>query len=141
MLYILRHGKTDWNAAFKLQGRTDIKLNEEGREMAQDAAIQARDIDFDICFSSPLIRALETARIVLHDRDIPIECDDRLMEMCFGEYEGIERSFDIPDCPINALFKDPVNYTADKGAESFEELFERTGDFLNEKIYEVYILL
>ena len=47
MLYIIRHGKTDWNAAFKLQGRTDIKLNEEGREMAQDAAMEARDIDFD----------------------------------------------------------------------------------------------
>ena len=135
MLYILRHGKTDWNAAFKLQGRTDIKLNEEGRKMAQIAAMEAKDIDFDICFSSPLIRALETARIVLNDRDIPIVCDDRLMEMCFGEYEGIERSFDIPDCPINALFKDPVNFVADKGAESFEKLFERTGEFLNEKIY------
>ena len=32
------------------------------------------------------------------------------MEMCFGTYEGIENSFEIPDCPINVLFKDPVNY-------------------------------
>jgi probable phosphoglycerate mutase len=135
MLYILRHGKTDWNAAFKLQGRTDIELNEEGRKMAAKAAKEAECIDFDICFSSPLKRAYETARIVLKDRDIPIVCDDRLMEMCFGEYEGIERSFDIKDCPINPLFKDPINYVADKGAESFEELFKRTGDFLDDKIY------
>ena len=65
MLYILRHGKTDWNAAFKLQGRTDIELNEEGRKMAAKAAKEAECIDFDICFSSPLKRAYETARIVL----------------------------------------------------------------------------
>ena len=50
MLYILRHGKTDWNAAFKLQGRTDIELNEEGRKMAAKAAKEAECIDFDICF-------------------------------------------------------------------------------------------
>ena len=135
MLYIIRHGKTDWNAAFKLQGRTDIQLNEEGREMALKAAEEAKDIHFDICFSSPLLRAKETAQIILNDREIPIVCDNRLMEMCFGEYEGIERSFDIKDCPINLLFKDPVNYVADKGAESFEELFKRTGDFLEKKIY------
>ena len=37
MLYIIRHGKTDWNALHKLQGRTDIPLNDEGRQMAEDA--------------------------------------------------------------------------------------------------------
>lgn len=135
MLYILRHGKTEWNARFKLQGRTDIPLNEDGRQMAEQAAKEAANIDFDICFSSPLVRALETARIVLSGRDVPIVTDDRLMEMCFGDYEGIERSFDIPDCPINPLFKDPENYVATNGAESFEELFLRTGEFLSEVIY------
>ena len=37
MLYIMRHGKTDWNAKYKLQGRTDIPLNDEGRQMAKRA--------------------------------------------------------------------------------------------------------
>ena len=78
MLYILRHGKTDWNAAHKLQGKTDIPLNEEGINMAHDAAKECRDIHFDVCYSSPLIRAKQTAEIVLEGRDIPIITDSRL---------------------------------------------------------------
>ena len=61
MLYIMRHGKTDWNAMRKLQGRTDIPLNEEGRQMAEHARTEYAVIHFDICYCSPLIRAKETA--------------------------------------------------------------------------------
>lgn len=46
MLYIMRHGKTEWNVKHKLQGRTDIPLNEEGRIMAEHAAEEYRDIQF-----------------------------------------------------------------------------------------------
>ena len=63
MLYIIRHGKTDWNALHKLQGRTDIPLNDEGRQMAEDARKEYRDVHFDVCFCSPLIRARETAEM------------------------------------------------------------------------------
>ncbi len=133
MLYIMRHGKTDWNARHKMQGRTDIPLNDEGRQMAEKAADEYRDIHFDICFCSPLVRAKETAEIFLRGRDIPIVTDDRLMEMCFGEYEGLENSFDIPDCPINVLFREPEKYKPASGAESIEELFARTGEFMKEK--------
>ena len=61
MLYIMRHGKTDWNELRKLQGRTDIELNEEGREMARKASKEYKDVHFDVCFCSPLKRAKETA--------------------------------------------------------------------------------
>ena len=53
------------------------------------------------------------------------------MEMRFGEYEGIENSFALPDCPINLAFQAPERFVADKGAESFEELFARTGEFID----------
>jgi probable phosphoglycerate mutase len=136
MLYIMRHGRTDWNVRHKLQGRTDIPLNEEGRTMAEKAANEYKDIHFDFCYCSPLIRAKETAEIVLKDRNIPIIEDERLVEMSFGEYEGIENSFEIPDCPINILFQHPEKYKVSVGnAETFEELFHRTGDFLNEIVY------
>lgn len=136
MLYIIRHGKTDWNARRKIQGRTEISLNEEGREMARIAREEYKDVHFDICFSSPMLRALETAEILMEGRDIPIVTDDRLVEMCFGNYEGFERSFDFPDCPINLIFKDPENYKESiEGSETFEELFARTGSFLEEKVY------
>lgn len=133
MLYIMRHGKTDWNAKHKLQGRTDIPLNDDGRRMAENAAQTYRDIHFDLCYCSPLSRARETAEIVLKGRNIPIITDERLAEMSFGIYEGTENSFQIPDCPINELFKNPERYTAPvEGAESFEALYTRTGAFIQE---------
>ncbi len=135
MLYIIRHGKTDWNAIYKLQGRTDTALNEEGRLMARKAAQDCADIDLDICYTSPLIRAKETAEILLDGRDIPLICDERLVEMGFGEYEGMERCFDIPDCNVRVLFINPEQYRADRGAESLEELFGRTKAFLDELVY------
>lgn len=136
MLYIMRHGKTEWNERHKLQGRTDVPLNEAGRAMAEAAREEYREVHFDICFCSPLVRARETAEILLRGRDIPIRTDDRLKEMCFGIYEGIENSFQIPDCPVNVLFREPEKYTVPvEGGESLEALFERTGAFLKEKVH------
>ena len=133
MLYIIRHGRTDWNDLHKMQGHTDIPLNDEGRAMAARAAEEYKDVHFDICFCSPLIRARETAEILLKGRDIPIIIDDRLTEMSFGDFEGHEYSFDKPDSAINTLFTAPEKYTDPPGgAESLDELFERTGRFLDE---------
>ena len=131
MLYIMRHGRTDWNDLHKMQGRTDIPLNDCGREMAEKAREEYKDVNFDICYCSPLSRARETAEILLKGRDIPIIYDERLMEMSFGIYEGTANSFKIPGCPINVLFQTPEKYTVPvEGGESFDELFARTGDFL-----------
>ena len=135
MLYIMRHGKTDWNAMRKLQGRTDIPLNEEGRQMAEHARTEYADIHYDFFFCSPLIRAKETAEIVLKGRNIPIITDDRLKEMSFGSYEGTANCITTPGCPIKNLFLDPANYKVPKdGGESFEQLFARTGEFLKEVV-------
>ena len=134
MLYIIRHGKTDWNTRHKLQGRTDVPLNAEGRQMAEAAREAYRDVHFDVCFCSPLSRARETAEILLRGRDVPVLTDDRLAEMGFGSYEGLENSFQIPDCPINVLFRSPEKYDSPPGgAESLDELFARTGAFLRER--------
>lgn len=135
MLYIMRHGRTDWNIKHKLQGRTDIPLNDEGRQMAAEACERYKDVHFDICYCSPLVRARETADILLKGRDIPIITDDRLVEMGFGIYEGYENVFEKPECPVRELFFNPAGYTASGGAESIEELFDRTGNFLKEVAY------
>ena len=135
MIYIMRHGLTDWNVRHKLQGNTDIPLNEEGRRMAEKAALEYRDVHLDVCWCSPMIRARETAEILLKGRDVPLYFDDRLREMGFGDYEGIENSFSIPDCPINVIFQHPEQYTVSVGgSETFESLFARTGAFLREVI-------
>ena len=135
MLYIMRHGSTDWNEKLKLQGRTDIPLNAHGRKMAEEAAEKYRDVNIDICYCSPLSRALETARIFLQGRDVPIITDGRLAEMSFGIYEGAERILEADDHPLRDLFAEPEKYTVPvEGGESFEGLFARTGEFLSRVI-------
>lgn len=132
MLYIMRHGKTDWNLLHKLQGKTDIPLNDMGRQMARDARERYKDIHFDVCYCSPLVRARETAKLVLEGRDVPVIIDDRLSEMGFGIYEGVEEVFEKPECPVRVLFFNPEKYEAVGGAESLESLIKRTSEFLDE---------
>lgn len=135
MLYIIRHGRTDWNEQHRIQGRTDIPLNDAGREMAAAAAVEYKNVHFDVCFCSPLLRAKETAEILLRGRDVPILFDERLREMSFGIYEGIKDSFSIPDCPVNVLFFSPERYTVPvEGGESLDELFARTSAFVEERV-------
>ena len=67
-LYLVRHGITDWNARKKIQGQVDIPLNEEGKRLARETAEGLSDVPFDLCISSPLCRAKETARIILRNR-------------------------------------------------------------------------
>jgi len=135
MFYIIRHGKTDWNVRHKIQGRTDVPLNDEGREQAMRAKEEYRDVHFDVCYCSPLRRARETAEILLQGRDVPIYTDDRLKEMGFGVFEGVENCYEIPDCPLNVFFQHPEDYkNPPGGAESMEDLFARTGQFLREVV-------
>ena len=71
-LYLVRHGETDWNKVKRIQGQVDIPLNQFGKRLAEETAEGLRDIPFDLCISSPLSRAHETARIILYGKDIPI---------------------------------------------------------------------
>ena len=55
--------------------------------------------------------------------------------MCFGEFEGVENSFSDPSLAVNVIFKHPEEYRESVGgAETFEELFSRTGEFLDEVV-------
>lgn len=127
----MRHGKTDWNALFKCQGQTDIPLNEEGRKMARDASERYKELKYDICFASPLIRARETAELVTSGRDIEIICDDRLKEIQLGKYAGSERVLEQPDHPLYDFFTAPDRFVPDPSMESFEELYARGKDFVD----------
>ena len=134
-LYVIRHGRTDWNTIKRIQGRTDTPLNEEGISMAGEAAKRYSSVHFDICFCSPLMRAKQTAQILLAGRDIPVEYDDRLKELSFGEYEGLEYPLLPEDHPVRDAFRDPDNFHPAPGGETIRELLKRTGDFLEDKVY------
>ena len=92
MLYIVRHGETDWNRMKKVQGHTDIPLNDYGRHLAEETAEGMKEIRLDLGFTSPLKRARETAEIILAGRNIPLIDEERIKEIGFGRYEGMFRA-------------------------------------------------
>lgn len=136
-LYIVRHGTTVWNTLHRLQGRTDIPLDEEGRALTRETARGMRHIDFDVCFTSPLSRARETAGILLQGKDVPVIPDERLLEMHFGEAEGLVCSPSVPGYDAlteKALALTLTGYEPAPGGETMEALLERTGSFLDEVV-------
>ena len=64
-IYLIRHGETSWNTLGRLQGRTDIELNENGIRLAKITGEKLKDVHFDLAIASPLKRAYETAGLVL----------------------------------------------------------------------------
>lgn len=135
-IYLVRHGETDWNSIRKLQGQTDIPLNDFGKELAELTRDGLSDVDFDFIYASPLVRAIQTAEIIRADRELQIHTDDRLKEIHFGQCEGviIPRYSDVTDCPIWKFEFDTENYIPADGGETFEEIFERTSNFFNEVV-------
>ena len=88
MIYIVRHGQTDWNVLTKRQGHTNIPLNQKGIEQAEELKEKLKDVSFDLVFSSPLDRAINTAKIITNHEII---VDDRLIERKNGKLEGLTR--------------------------------------------------
>ncbi|MCF8199258.1 MAG: histidine phosphatase family protein [Sulfuritalea sp.] len=90
---VVRHGETDWNNAGILQGWTDVPINEQGRRQSYELVATYSLSGFSSVYSSPLIRALETARIVARSlRLAPPTCHDGLKERNFGVIQGIPKS-------------------------------------------------
>ena len=138
-LYIIRHGKTIWNAEKKLQGITDIELNQEGKEKAVTLGKKLKDIPFDLIYSSPLKRAFTTASLIKGERNIKIRTAERLTELCFGEQEGKDFSeWQKKENPFNTFFTSPENYIPPKNGESLPHIIERTKNFLETKIEPEY---
>jgi broad specificity phosphatase PhoE len=89
VLYLVRHGETEWNRQRRLQGRLDSPLTEEGREHARrNGELLAREA-VEHLWVSPLGRTRETAELILARCNVPTTYDDRLMERHCGAWEGL----------------------------------------------------
>ena len=91
-LYIARHGETPWNVENRVSGRTDVPLTEKGVEQARLLAQNAMGKGIEVILSSPLLRAQQTAHAVSEAIGVPIELDERLIQLDFGSFEGGPRS-------------------------------------------------
>jgi probable phosphoglycerate mutase len=92
LLYVARHGETDWNVAMRWQGHTDVPLNDTGRAQARELADRLKGAGIAGAVASDLSRAHETARIVAAELGISVAyVDHRLRERRYGVFEGLTR--------------------------------------------------
>jgi uncharacterized phosphatase len=89
-LVLVRHGETEWNRIGRVQGLSDIPLNDTGREQARHAGRRLATERWDAVATSPLSRAADTARIIAEELGLPEpETVDALVERNYGEAEGL----------------------------------------------------
>jgi broad specificity phosphatase PhoE len=130
---LIRHGVTDWNAARRFQGHTDLPLSEPGRAQAGALADRLSTVAIDAVYSSDLRRAAETAQAVAAPHGLAVRLDARLREFAFGAWEGLTWEQIVAGRPDLAQtgWTDPRCY-APEGGETFELVCERLRQFLDE---------
>lgn len=129
-LTLIRHGLTAWNLGGRFQGHTDVPLSDEGRAQARALAGYVAAVQgVDAVVSSPLLRAVETARIAFPDQTIAT--DARLRELHFGTFEGRTLPENEADPAWPAWIADPYGF-ATPGGESYRTLRERAVAWLGD---------
>lgn len=126
ILYLTRHGETEWNVEKRLQGWGDSQLTKSGIERAHQFKELVKDVEFDVIYSSDQKRAVDTAKIIKDDRDIKIIQLTELRELGFGSWEGQtlseikDKEAELFDIYLNS----PLSYKPSSG-ESISDLFIR----------------
>jgi len=129
-IYLIRHGQTDWNTEGRLQGHTDIHLNDQGIEQALKLKEKLALINFSAVVSSDLARAHKTAELVLEPRQLGIITTPELRERSLGRWEGFLWSeynqWLKEKVSLESLTKDEyVAFKAEKNIESYDEVYTR----------------
>jgi probable phosphoglycerate mutase len=91
-LYLVRHGQTESSKRRAYSGRSDVPLTARGREQAREAARQLAGAGVGAIFTSPLSRALDTAQAIAEATGAPLTIDERLTEIDYGAFEGLDRA-------------------------------------------------
>ena len=104
-LILIRHGRTDWNVQGRVQGRTDIPLDETGLRQAAAVARRLSGIRLNAIYTSPLRRAHDTAKAVAAFHDCDIYVSEKLTEINFGAWEG--KTGSELEAQYAALWRDP----------------------------------
>jgi broad specificity phosphatase PhoE len=133
-IYLVRHGRTDWNQKGLIQGHSDIELDPEGKVQALGLAKELKNIKFDKVYSSDLLRAKQTADIIAFEHKLAVEARNVLRERRFGVFEGKHWTIlkkmenEIIHLDQEARF----SYKHDPSVESDEEVMARFLTFLRE---------
>ncbi|MEW6334143.1 MAG: histidine phosphatase family protein [Thermodesulfobacteriota bacterium] len=130
IVYLTRHGETDWNHEKRIQGQINVPLNDRGNRQAEALAERLSTIDLDVICTSDLRRSLETAERIAarQPRGAPMVTMPELRECSYGLWEGLTRA-EVAD----RFAEDWENWNQRRftesptGGESFLSLFQRAG--------------
>ncbi len=128
-LLVIRHGETDWNLGARIQGHTDIPLNEHGRWQAERLARALSDEGLDAIYASDLQRARDTGQAVARATGLELRLDQGLRERNFGRLEGMtqnEVALQWPEEGRRWRERDP-SY-GPEGGETLQSFYQRCID-------------
>ena len=130
MFAFIRHGQTDWNRDDRLQGSSDIPLNDAGRAQAHEAADLLRGQGWQVIVSSPLQRARETAQIIADDLGIELGATyPELIERDYGVHEGDSSSEMVARHPNRDYpGAEPLASVVERGRAGLAHVAEDVGD-------------
>ncbi len=129
-IIIIRHGETDWNAERRLQGHTDIGLNQQGERQAQALSLALQDEHLDAIITSDLLRAKITAQAIAEKHGAKMLIDVDLRERCYGGFEGltyaeIGQRYPEAYAAWQARELDAVMPSGERAGESLNQFFQR----------------
>lgn len=132
-LILTRHGQTDWNLEHRTQGRTDIPLNDMGKMQAQCLAQRLRKRKIDVIYTSPLLRARQTAQIVADACGAVVVPEDALLERQFGIWEGMCFADIVQQYPEDLdIWEHGPDVHLIEGAEKLDDMLERAQMFYSQ---------
>ena len=129
----VRHGETDWNAATRIQGHTDIALNATGQAQAHQLGLALAHDDIDAVYASDLSRAAHTAQAIAKHHKIAVQLHTGLRERHFGHFEGLTWAEIEANHPIDAKrWRDREPGFTPTGGESLDVLKNRVQQTLKD---------
>lgn len=116
-IYLIRHGQTVWNEEGRLCGSSDVPLSKIGLFQAHKVAERLKDVNISAVYSSPLMRAKQTAQAIASFHQLPVFVENDLREIDYGDWEGVKVSEAMDKFPeLERLRrKEPMKFVPPKG--------------------------
>jgi broad specificity phosphatase PhoE len=129
--YLIRHGQTAWNVENRVMGRADTPLDATGEKQVKDLANALEHFPIQAIFSSPQLRAQQTAQVLAIAKKLPVQSDIRLSELDFSRWQGKSLA-EIRDDEIYINRKKDFFNFRHPEVENYESLMKRIGEFVSE---------
>jgi broad specificity phosphatase PhoE len=136
-IYLIRHGETEFNRLGIFRGRYEVELNDSGRSQAGETGRALKDEDISFILTGPLVRTLETARIVAGEIGVEYRVDEAFNNIALGKWQGVEKDKVKREFPeMWKLWISEPEKLKLPGGESVEEVRQRATRRLLEVVEE-----